>query len=101
MTFPPFSNYINILFVFTGPPNKNKIPIEASFSPDSQFIFTGSADGHVLAWNATGGYKICTLDGHPQPPVQCVKFNPRSMMLASASSNLAFWLPDPEKLQAL
>ena len=81
------------LRMFTGYPNDNGIPIEASFSPDSQFIFSGSSDGLVHVWNADTGYKVCVLNGGHSDPVQCVQFNPKCMMLASACTNMAFWLP--------
>lgn len=86
------------LFARIGPANKAKVPIEASFSPDSQLIFTGGADGRVHVWNAIDGKKVCALDTHHRAPVQCVQFNPQHMMLASGGENLAFWLPNPENL---
>lgn len=85
-------NFIDIL----GHSNNKKLPIEASYSPDSQFIFAGSVDGRVHVWNADTGYKICALNGDHPAPVQCVQFNPKYMMLASACTNMAFWLPNPE-----
>ncbi|KAH9481653.1 WD repeat-containing protein 82 [Psilocybe cubensis] len=36
---------------------------------------------------------IVALDAHPGPS-RCVKFNPRLAMMASAGTELAFWLPD-------
>lgn len=38
--------------------NNKGMPLEASFSPDSQFIFSGSTDGRVHVWNAETGYKV-------------------------------------------
>ncbi|XP_055639765.1 WD repeat-containing protein 82 [Toxorhynchites rutilus septentrionalis] len=84
------------LQTFTGHLNNKGIPIEASFSPDSQFIFSGSTDGRVHVWNADTGYKICVLNGDHPGPIQCVQFNPKFMMLASACTNMAFWLPTAE-----
>uniref|UniRef100_A0A6M2DJP4 Putative histone H3 lys4 methyltransferase complex and rna cleavage factor ii complex n=1 Tax=Xenopsylla cheopis TaxID=163159 RepID=A0A6M2DJP4_XENCH len=81
------------LQTFTGHLNNKGIPIEASYSPDSQFIFSGSTDGRVHVWNADTGYKVCVLNGDHPAPIQCVKFNPKFMMLASACTNMAFWLP--------
>lgn len=87
------SNSSNNFPSSTGYLNNKGIPIEASFSPDSQFIFSGSTDGRVHVWNADTGYKICVLNGDHPGPVQCVQFNPKFMMLASACTNMAFWLP--------
>lgn len=83
----------------TGHLNNKGIPIEASFSPDSQFIFSGSTDGRVHVWNADTGFKVCALNGDHPGPVQCVQFNPKYMMLASACTNMAFWLPTVEEFQ--
>lgn len=83
----------NPLQTFTGHLNNKGIPIEASFSPDSQFVFSGSTDGRVHVWNADTGYKVCVLQADHPGPVQCVQFNPKYMMLASACTNMAFWLP--------
>lgn len=77
----------------TGYMNNQKIPIEASFSPDSQYIFSGSTDGRIHIWNAVNGCKICVLNGNHTSPVNCVKFNPKFKMMASACTNMAFWLP--------
>lgn len=85
------------LQTFTGYLNNKGIPIEASFSPDSQFIFSGSTDGRVHVWNADTGFKVCVLNGDHPNPVQCVQFNPKYMMLTSACTNLAFWLPSIEE----
>ncbi|KAA0201536.1 hypothetical protein HAZT_HAZT005428 [Hyalella azteca] len=81
------------LRTFTGHMNNKGIPLEASFSPDSQFVFSGSTDGHVHVWNAEKGYKVATLNGDHTGPVQCIQFNPKYMMLASACSHMSFWLP--------
>lgn len=85
-----------LCIAFPGAVNKAKIPIEASFSPDSQLVFTGGADGRVSVWNVAAGNRVCGLDGLDRKPIQCVKFNPEHMMLASAGPNLSFWLPNPE-----
>jgi WD40 repeat protein len=31
---------------------------EASFSPDSQFVISGSTDGRIHIWNAENGQKV-------------------------------------------
>ncbi|KAG9336058.1 hypothetical protein JZ751_003324 [Albula glossodonta] len=74
--------------------NNNKgVTLEASFTPDSQFIMIGSEDGKIHVWNAESGMKVAVLDGKHTGPVTCLQFNPKFMTFASACSNMAFWLP--------
>lgn len=91
-----FKSRVIIKLILLGYLNNKGIPIEASFSPDSQFIFSGSTDGRVHVWNADTGFKVCVLNGDHPNPVQCVQFNPKFMMMVSACTNLAFWLPSIE-----
>lgn len=92
-----FCGLLSILSFVLGYLNNKGIPIEASFSPDSQFIFSGSTDGRVHVWNADTGFKVCVLNGDHPNPVGCVQFNPKYMMLVSACTNLGFWLPSIEE----
>jgi len=79
----------------TGHVNTSGLKIEASFTPDAQFVVSGSQDGNVHIWNTETGQSICVLEGHPSP-VTSVKFNPHFMTMVSACHQLAFWLPaDP------
>ena len=52
-------------------------------------INTGSTDGKVHVWSTDSGIKVATLQGDHTGPVQCVQFNPKFMMLASACTNMA------------
>lgn len=70
------------------------VPLEASFSPDSNFVFRGSTDGSVNCWNTKTGVKIDGLKEKQAGPVHCVQFNPKFMMLVSSSTNMTFWLPN-------
>ncbi|KAL5015434.1 hypothetical protein ScPMuIL_009704 [Solemya velum] len=81
------------LQTFMGHTNNKGIPLEASFSPDAQFVFSGSTDGRIHCWNAETGAKVVVLNCDHPGPVQCVQFNPKYMMLATACTNMAFWLP--------
>lgn len=47
----------------------------------------------IHVWNATNGAKVATFAADHKGPVQCVQFNPRYMMLASACTNMIFWIP--------
>jgi len=78
---------------FTGHLNNKSVQLEAAFSPDSQYVFSGSSDGLIHVWNAENGYKVCVLNADHPGPIQCVKFNPKYMMMATACTNMAFWLP--------
>ena len=81
------------LQTFTGHLNSKGLPLEASFSPDSQFVISGSTDGRIHIWNAENGTKVCVLNGDHSGPVQCVQFNPKYMLMASACKDMDFLLP--------
>jgi COMPASS component SWD2 len=46
------------LRTFAGFVNTKNLRLEASFSPDSQFVFSGSSDSLVHVWNAEHGHKV-------------------------------------------
>ncbi|CAF0990549.1 unnamed protein product [Didymodactylos carnosus] len=80
-----------IKHTLTGFANKN-YSIEASFSPDAQFVFSGSSDGKLHCWNAETGNRVAVFNAE-HGCVQCIQFNPKFMLLASACNHLIFWLP--------
>uniref|UniRef100_A0A674AS04 WD repeat domain 82 n=1 Tax=Salmo trutta TaxID=8032 RepID=A0A674AS04_SALTR len=82
-----------VMHSFGGYNNSKAVTLEASFSPDSQFIMIGSEDGKIHVWNAESGMKVAVLDGKHTGPVTCLQFNPKFMTFSSACSNMAFWLP--------
>jgi COMPASS component SWD2 len=96
---------IRVLDAFEGKPlhtlqgylNNKGLPIEASFSPDSQFIISGSTDGKLHVWRAETGVKVAVLTGEHSQPVTAVKFNPRYMLMASACNSVNFWLPSQDQ----
>ncbi|KAF8907341.1 WD40-repeat-containing domain protein [Gymnopilus junonius] len=82
---------------------------EVSWTPDSKYVVGGSLDGRVFLWDIQNlparseaertkipfrVQPMSALEGHPGPS-RCVKFNPRFAMMATAGTDLAFWLPDP------
>jgi COMPASS component SWD2 len=75
---------------YTGFVNASALSLEASFTPDGQFVLAGSEDGTVHIWE-TFGKQVAVWKGHTGP-VQCVQFNPKTMMAATADTNLAFWI---------
>ncbi|KAL4645953.1 WD repeat-containing protein 82 [Arapaima gigas] len=76
------------LHCFGGYNNSKGVTLEASFTPDSQFIMIGSEDGKIHVWNAESGMKVAVLDGKHTGPVTCLQFNPKFMTFASACSNM-------------
>lgn len=79
---------------------------EVCFTPDSKFVLSGSEDGKIYMWDLTAQdltkmvvgrdpmvlRPVHSIDGHTAPS-RCLKFNPRFLMMASASNDLVrFWL---------
>ncbi len=96
------SNVIFLLDAFTGDvvqtytsfSNNSGAILEASLSPDGQFVLSGSDDGTVHIWDTLSGREIAVWKGHAGS-VGLVQWNPKSVMVASTCTNLAFWLPEP------
>ena len=51
-------------------------------------LLTGSTDGKVHVWSTETGMRVGVLQGDHTGPVQCVQFNPKYMMLATACSSM-------------
>uniref|UniRef100_A0A3B3ZPA4 Twinfilin n=1 Tax=Periophthalmus magnuspinnatus TaxID=409849 RepID=A0A3B3ZPA4_9GOBI len=77
-----------VLHSFGGYNNGKGVTLEASFTPDSQFVMIGSEDGKIHVWNAESGMKVALLDGKHTGPITCLQFNPKFMTFASACSNM-------------
>ncbi|XP_017099419.2 WD repeat-containing protein 82 [Drosophila bipectinata] len=78
---------------FTGYSNEQRLPLEATYSPDSQFILSGADAGRIHVWRAADGKPVAVLEGNNVGPVKCLRFNPRATMFVSSDVLVAFWMP--------
>ena len=81
------------MFTLSGYQNNKGIHIEASFTPDSQFVVSGSTDGKLHLWRTDTGQRVGILTGEHSNPVTNVQFNPRFAVLASSCQTLCLWVP--------
>uniref|UniRef100_A0A0M3IVN6 WD_REPEATS_REGION domain-containing protein n=1 Tax=Ascaris lumbricoides TaxID=6252 RepID=A0A0M3IVN6_ASCLU len=73
---------------FEGHENSKGVELDATFSADAQYIFSGSTDSHIVVWSAVTGQKVARLASGHSPLIQKVLFNPRFFMLATACTTL-------------
>ena len=71
--------------------------IECSFSPNSQFVLSGSENGLIHVWN-TEGEEVTKLSSHIEK-VPFVKFSPKHCLLATGGRNVTLWLPDAKEVK--
>ncbi|KAM7509167.1 hypothetical protein LguiA_019620 [Lonicera macranthoides] len=77
---------------FSVDPSPNTT-IEATFTPDGQYVVSGSGDGNLHAWSINTRNKVGCWDSHIGI-VECLKWAPRRVMFVAASSVLTFWIPN-------
>ncbi|PON84248.1 Coatomer beta subunit [Trema orientale] len=71
-------------------PNTN---IEATFTPDGQYVVSGSGDGTLHAWSVNTKNEVASWNSHIGV-ASCLKWAPRRIMFVAAASNvLTFWIP--------
>ncbi|KAG6793474.1 hypothetical protein POTOM_002683 [Populus tomentosa] len=70
--------------------------IEATFTPDGQYVVSGSGDGTLHAWNINMRNEVSCWNSHIGIS-SCLKWAPRRAMFAAASTVLTFWIPDSSK----
>ncbi|CAN0924522.1 Protein ANTHESIS POMOTING FACTOR 1 [Linum grandiflorum] len=70
--------------------------IEATFTPDGQYVLSGSGDGTLRAWNINSCSEVACWNSHIGV-ASCLKWAPRRAMFVAASSVLTFWIPDSSK----
>ncbi|CAI9111481.1 OLC1v1011709C1 [Oldenlandia corymbosa var. corymbosa] len=68
--------------------------IEATFTPDGQYVLSGSGDGTLHAWSLRTRTKVACWDSYIGV-TSCLKWAPRRAMFVAASSALTFWIPNP------
>jgi len=81
------------MFTLSGYQNNKGIHIEANFTPDSQYVMSGSTDGKLHLWRTDTGQRIGILTGEHSHPVTNVQFNPRYAVMASSCQTLCMWVP--------
>ncbi|KAL9274700.1 ANTHESIS POMOTING FACTOR 1-like protein [Drosera capensis] len=80
-------------------PISNNFTLEASFSRDGVFAVSGSGDGSIHAWNVRSGKEVASWMCNEKEP-SLIKWAPGSLMFATGSSELSFWVPDLSTLGA-
>lgn len=69
---------------------------EATFTPDGQYVVSGSGDGTLHAFNISMRNEVACWNSHIGA-VTCLKWAPRRAMFAAASTALSFWIPNGSK----
>uniref|UniRef100_A0A915JU34 WD repeat-containing protein 82 n=1 Tax=Romanomermis culicivorax TaxID=13658 RepID=A0A915JU34_ROMCU len=83
-----------VLHTLTGHLSDKMRYIEACYSPDSAYVFSGSNDGKIFVWSAENGRLISALPSIHKCASKHLIFNPKQMVLASSCSDeLYLWLP--------
>ncbi|KAF6157447.1 hypothetical protein GIB67_004385 [Kingdonia uniflora] len=80
---------------FSLEPSPN-VTIEASFTPDGQYVISGSGDGTLHAWRVGMRNEVACWNSHIGVTT-CLKWAPRRAMFVAASSVLTFWIPNYAK----
>lgn len=77
--------------VFTGHVNDNHSDLDACFTPNAEYVLSGSEDCGIYAWRAADGKLAKVLKGH----ISCVgrvACSPKYEVVASACTNTALWI---------
>ncbi|PXF41292.1 WD repeat-containing protein 82 [Gracilariopsis chorda] len=80
----------------SGHSNARGIPLEASFSPNSAFISSGSDDGSVYVWDLQADTLLLNVPSIHAMATTCTIWNPVYALLVTACQNVAFWLPSED-----
>jgi len=77
--------------------NNKAIPLNPTFSPDSKYILCGSTNQYIHCWSRETGRLVAKLKTEHTNPIENVLFNPKYYMMASACTQLKFWIPSDEE----
>ncbi|XP_058102916.1 protein ANTHESIS POMOTING FACTOR 1 isoform X2 [Magnolia sinica] len=97
------NNHIYVLDAYGGEkrcgfslePSPNST-VEATFTPDGQYVVSGSGDGTLHAWSISRRNEVASWNTSVGVAA-CLKWAPRRAMFVTASTVLAFWIPDYSK----
>eukprot|EP00035_Acanthoeca_spectabilis_P020546 m.433483 g.433483 ORF g.433483 m.433483 type:complete len:309 (-) comp17581_c0_seq1:240-1166(-) len=62
------------------------------FSPCGHYVYAGSTNGQIFVWKTHHGDEVARHIEHRRS-ISALGFNPKLMMLASADTELNFWIP--------
>lgn len=102
-----------IVFRYLGRKNTLNIPIDASFTPNSDYILSGSSDGNVLVFtnnkkdqnrSSDNGSvdrerKVAELQSMQKESITAVEMSAKYTMMVTASSYVAFWTPNSNLME--
>ncbi|KAF8390475.1 hypothetical protein HHK36_025001 [Tetracentron sinense] len=74
--------------------------IEATFTPDGQYVVSGSGDGTLRAWSISRRNEVACWNSHIGVATS-LKWAPRRAMFVAASTVLTFWIPNYSKPNAV
>lgn len=77
--------------MFTGHQNDLHSELDACFTPNAEYVLSGSEDCQIYAWRAEDGELVKTLKGHSST-VGRVLCSPKYEVIASACTNSALWI---------
>lgn len=77
--------------VFTGHQNDLHSELDACFTPNAEYVLSGSEDSNIYVWRAEDGKLVKVLKGHSSS-VGRVLCSPKYEVIASACTNTALWI---------
>lgn len=80
--------------ISTGVPDGGQA-LEATLTPDGEYIISGCADRHIRVWRVSTGEEIAIWPQHASLPT-CLKFSPKKLCIASACHSVSLWIPKLE-----